>query len=285
MKSLPTLNLRDTIARRLENERGTIVKDAPVRVALTYPSPYAVGMSSLGFQTIYRELNGRPDTVAERAFCPDDLAEARRAGEGVVSYESRRPLADFPIVAISVAYENELGNMIETLELGGIPALSEDRVAGRHPFVLAGGPLTFSNPVPLAPFADAVIMGEAEDVIHRAIDVLASENDHAARLRMLAEIPSIWVPAIHGEPHEDRAGKKRERPRRDFVRERDRGEQEPDAHAEQRHSVDRAFVRARWIHAAVSGAVGKSARARWNRWLLMRLRAPSMRLWIACVAL
>jgi radical SAM superfamily enzyme YgiQ (UPF0313 family) len=191
--------LRDTIARRLGRERGTIYKDAPVRVALLYPSPYGVGMSSLGYQTMYRELNGRADTVAERAFCPDDLATARRTREGVLSYESRRPLADFPIVAPSVAYENELGGLIATLELGGIPALREDRTPGRHPFVLAGGPLTFSNPVPLAPFADAVVIGEAEDVVHSAIEAIVAHRDHDARLRALAEVPHVWVPALHGE--------------------------------------------------------------------------------------
>lgn len=198
MKS--TVTLRDTIARRLGRERGVLYKHhAPVRIALTYPSPYAVAMSSLGYQTIYRELNGRSDTAAERVFAPDDLEAARRSREGILSYESRRPLGDFPIVALSVAYENELGGLIETLELGGIPALVEERVPGRHPFVLAGGPLTFSNPTPLAPFCDAVVMGEAEDVVHRVIDVLASEGDHTARLRALAEIDHVWVPSLHGE--------------------------------------------------------------------------------------
>ena len=190
---------RDIITRRLGLERGTIFKDAPVRVALAYPSPYSVGMSSLGYQTIYRELNGRADTVAERAFLPDDVDELRRTREPLLTYESMREVGDYPIVALSVAYENELGGMITTLELSGIPALREERDPSRHPFVLAGGPLTFSNPTPLAPFVDAVVMGEAEDVIHRVIDVLAAHGDHAGRLRALADVESVWVPALHGE--------------------------------------------------------------------------------------
>src|SRR5207248_4097581 len=99
--------LRDIIRQRLARERGTIFKDAPVRVALVYPSPYTVGMSSLGYQIIYRELNARPDTVAERAFAPDDLDYAKRMREPVVTYESGRPLAEHGVIALSVAYEIE----------------------------------------------------------------------------------------------------------------------------------------------------------------------------------
>lgn len=192
-------NLRDTIRQRLARERGTLFKDAPVRVALLYPSPYSVGMSSLGYQTLYRELNAREDTVAERAFAPDDPARARHLREGVCTYESGRALADHPIVAASVAYEGELGGLIDTLELGGIPALRDERSPGRHPFVLAGGPLTFSNPVPLAPYVDAVVIGEAEEVVHRVIDALTLHDDHDARLRALADLAHVWVPALHGE--------------------------------------------------------------------------------------
>jgi radical SAM superfamily enzyme YgiQ (UPF0313 family) len=193
------LTIRDTIQHRLSRERGTIFKDAPVRIALLYPSPYTVGMSSLGYQTIYRELNGRPDAVAERAFAPDDMAEARRLREPVLTYESGKPVGDFPLVALSVAYENELGNLLETLELAGIPPLRSERNARRHPFVLMGGPLTFSNPTPLCAFADAVVMGEAEEVVHLVVDALVSTGDHEARLRALADIPHVWVPALHGE--------------------------------------------------------------------------------------
>jgi hypothetical protein len=104
---MPT-SLRDTIQRRLSRERGTIFKSAPLRVALTYPSPYSVAMSSLGFQTMYRELNGRDDTVAERAFYPDDVEEHRRARETLVTYEGQRPLGDYPVVALSRALERAI---------------------------------------------------------------------------------------------------------------------------------------------------------------------------------
>ncbi|MEZ4410406.1 MAG: radical SAM protein [Polyangiales bacterium] len=191
--------LRDQIRARLALERGTLFHDAPFRVALLYPSPYRVAMSSLGYQVMYREMNARPDVCAARAFAPDDLAYARRHREGVLTYESLRPLGDHDVVALSVAYENELGGVIESLELGGLPALREERDPRRQPFILMGGPLTFSNPTPLAPFADAVVIGEGEEVVHRVLDVLVSERDPDARLAALAAIDHVWVPALHGE--------------------------------------------------------------------------------------
>jgi radical SAM superfamily enzyme YgiQ (UPF0313 family) len=193
------VNARDTITRRLARERGTIFKSAPLRVALTYPSPYSVGMSSLGFQTIYRELNHRDDTVAERAFLPDDVAEHQRVRDSLLTYEGQRPIGDYPVVALSVAYENELAGVIQTLELGGIPPLSSERDPQRHPFILMGGPLTFSNPTPLFHFADAVVMGEAEDVIHDVIEILSAHREQEARLDALAAHANVWVPSRHGE--------------------------------------------------------------------------------------
>lgn len=192
-------SLRDTIQLRLDQEVGTLYREADHRVALLYPSPYRVGMSSLGYQVIYRALNERPDTVAERAFAPDDLALAARLREPVLTYESRRPIGDYSLIGVSVAYEGELGSLISTLQLAGIPPLREERQAGRHPFLLMGGPLTFSNPVPLHDFADAVIIGEAEELIHTVLDALLAHETLDARLDALAAIPHVWVPARHGE--------------------------------------------------------------------------------------
>jgi radical SAM superfamily enzyme YgiQ (UPF0313 family) len=190
---------RETIRQRLADEVGTIVKDAPQRVALLYPSPYHVGMSSLGFQTIYREINQRPGWVAERAFLPDDVPAQRARGEALCTYESLRPVGDYPIVAASVAYEVELGGLIEALELSGVPVLAEERGA-RDPLVLCGGPLTNSNPLPLGPFADAILMGEADETVHRALDVIEGARDRDDALRALAaEIDSCYVPSLHGE--------------------------------------------------------------------------------------
>jgi radical SAM superfamily enzyme YgiQ (UPF0313 family) len=186
------------IRTRLAEELGTIYKDAPDKVALLYPSPYHVGMSSLGFQTIYREINAVPGRAAERAFMPDDVDAHVRAGLPLLAYESQRALADFRVIGMSVAFELELAGVVQCLTLAGIPPLAEER-ADHHPFVLCGGPLTFSNPLPLAPFADAILMGEADETIHQALDVLFQIEDKAERLAALARIPSCFVPALHGD--------------------------------------------------------------------------------------
>jgi radical SAM superfamily enzyme YgiQ (UPF0313 family) len=186
------------IRARLADETGTIFRDAPDKVALLYPSPYHVAMSSLGFQTMYREINDSPGRAAERAFLPDDVEAHRHDKLPVHSYESMRPMSDFPVIGMSVAFELELAGVVNSLELSGIPALAEQRDE-RHPFILCGGPLTFSNPLPLAPFADAILMGEADETIHQALDVLFSTRCRKEQLEGLARIPSCFVPSLHGD--------------------------------------------------------------------------------------
>ncbi|MGB0680159.1 MAG: radical SAM protein, partial [Polyangiales bacterium] len=145
------LSARQQIRERLAAEVGTLIKDAPYPVALAYPSPYHVGMSSLGMQTIYRELNQHEGVCAHRAFLPDDVATALAERQPWITYEAMRPVAHYPLVAFSVAYELELAGVIQCLQLAGIAPLAAERDV-RDPFVLGGGPLTFSNPLPLAPF-------------------------------------------------------------------------------------------------------------------------------------
>jgi radical SAM superfamily enzyme YgiQ (UPF0313 family) len=190
--------LRD---ERLAAEQGTIFAQAELPIALVYPSPYHVGMSSLGFQTIYRELNALPGVAAERAFLPDDVADARARHESLCSYESNRPVADFSIVAFSLSYELELAGLVSCLDLAGIPALSSERdVPGRRwPLVVVGGPLTFSNPVPAGPMADVIVMGEAEDAVATLVQAFRDSPDKRALLESLAKLPGFFVPAIHGE--------------------------------------------------------------------------------------
>src|SRR5665213_4286265 len=110
-------NFREDRAARLADEVGTIYKQAGLAFALCYPSPYAVGMSSLGFQTIYRGLNALADVCAERAFLPDDARAAVASGEPLRTYESARPVGDFPVVAFSLAYELELAGLTDCLDL------------------------------------------------------------------------------------------------------------------------------------------------------------------------
>ncbi len=188
---------RRTIAQRLGDEVGRIDKDAPTRVALAYPSPYSVGMSSLGYQQIYRRIQSLTGVCCERVFLPDGADKAGGEMETPVSYEGLRPLRDFGVVAFSVAYELELAGVIRVLSASGIPPLAEERDE-RHPFVLAGGPLTFSNPLPLAPFVDAVVIGEAEGIVEWALEVVFGASDRLQALKQLAAHPHIFVPSLHG---------------------------------------------------------------------------------------
>jgi radical SAM superfamily enzyme YgiQ (UPF0313 family) len=191
-------DVKGDILARMRDEVGTIDKDAPESIALVYPSPYHVGMSSLGFQTIYRSINESQGRAAHRAFLPDDVDAALQSRAPLLSYEGLRPVSDYPILAFSVAYEAELAGLIQTLDLAGVPAQTEER-GPRHPFILAGGPLTFSNPLPLAPFVDAVLMGEADESVHTVLDVLFSAESRESALRTLSEHPHVFVPSIHGD--------------------------------------------------------------------------------------
>ena len=125
---------------------------------------------------------------------PDD----EHAGSAPLTYEGQRPLGAFSVIATSVAYELELAGLIELLESSGIPARREARDA-RHPFVLAGGPLTFSNPLPLAAFVDAIVMGEADTLAIVALRALREAPTREAQLDALAAIPHVFVPARHGD--------------------------------------------------------------------------------------
>jgi radical SAM superfamily enzyme YgiQ (UPF0313 family) len=199
-------SFRELRAQRLSDEVGTLHKQADLPVALVYPSPYHVGMSSLGYQTIYRELNALPGVSAERAFLPDDAADARRRREPLATYESGRPISEFPVVAFSLAYELEIAGVCDCLDLAGIPALASERARepGAWPLIVVGGPLTFSNPVPAGPLADVMILGEAEVVIATLVEAVAGyRKDHAGDrqtlLAALAGLPGFYVPSIHGE--------------------------------------------------------------------------------------
>jgi radical SAM superfamily enzyme YgiQ (UPF0313 family) len=194
--------LRERIRRRLADEKGRIGKQAPFTVALCYPSPYRVGMSSLGYQRIYRSLMEAPGLACERAFLDDECeSDAARAAEHPVTYESMRPIDELPVLAFSVAYELELAGVARMLAAAGIPPRRRDREGGSAvPLVVAGGPLTFSNPLPLAALVDAIVVGEADS---RVVDVVRAaqavqDRPRAEQLAALAAIPHVFVPALHG---------------------------------------------------------------------------------------
>jgi radical SAM family uncharacterized protein len=182
----------------LAEEQGTVIKDwgGKISVALVYPNTYAVGMSNLGFQTIYRHLNAMPDVVCERVFMPEpaDLDEMRRAEMQPFSLESLRPLTDFHLIGFSVTYEGDYINVLRLLAMAGIPV----RAAARRPhdpLVLMGGVCAFSNPEPIAPFMDFVAVGEGEELVVEMIAAYrAGYRDRAGLLASLAVIDGVYVP-------------------------------------------------------------------------------------------
>lgn len=169
--------------------------------ALAFPDTYEVGMSHLGIQILYALLNNRPDVAAERFFAPwpDMEAQMRQEGIPLLSLESRTPLAAFDIVGFSLQYEGTYTNVLNMLDLGGIPLYAKDR-RGDSPLVIAGGPCAF-NPAPLAPFLDAVVIGEGEEVITEIAAAVMEAKEkgraRAAALQRLAGLEGVYVPSLH----------------------------------------------------------------------------------------
>jgi radical SAM superfamily enzyme YgiQ (UPF0313 family) len=189
--------LGERIRRRMADERGRIAKQAPFTVGLCYPSPYRVGMSSLGYQRIYRALMEAPGLACERAFLDDECeSDPSLPPERPLTYESLRSLDDLPVLAFSVAYELEIAGLIRMLQAAGIPPRRRDRDE-RHPLVIAGGPLTFSNPAPLGALVDAIVVGEADTRTVQVIRAVEGATGRAAKLDAIAKIPHVFVPTHH----------------------------------------------------------------------------------------
>src|SRR5437899_1761207 len=183
----------------LAAEQGTVYRDwgGRVSIALVYPNTYAVGMSNLGFQTIYRHLNALPDVVCERVFLPDpeDIGELERTEAVPISLESFRPLTDFHMVGFSVTYEGDYVNVLRLLALARIPLRPEDR-RPHDPLVLMGGVCAFSNPEPVAPFMDVIVVGEGEELVAELIAAYREGYDDRARLLdALAQLEGVYVPS------------------------------------------------------------------------------------------
>jgi radical SAM superfamily enzyme YgiQ (UPF0313 family) len=191
-------SLLSTIRERLAAETGRVDKQAGEPVALCYPSPYRVAMSSLGFQQIYREIQATAGLCCERVFLPDEAEQPEvTTFAEPVSYETLRPIGDFRTLAFSVAYEIEIAGLVRMLHAASVPVQWRDRDE-RAPFVLAGGPLTFSNPLPLAPFCDAIIIGEGEGLTRFALETISGAPSKARAREMLSAQAHIFVPEHHG---------------------------------------------------------------------------------------
>ena len=185
----------------------TTKKDAELRFALAFPDVYEIGMSHLRSRILYHVLNAREDTICERVFAPwPDMEHAlREAGTPLFTLETKRPLADCDVIGFSLLYEMCYTNILTMLELSGIPLRTAER-DGNAPLIVCGGPCA-CNPEPLAPFIDAFMIGDGEELICEFADaVLAAKRqgmDRPALLRTLAKIPGIYVPSFYEHVYDD----------------------------------------------------------------------------------
>ena len=141
-----------------------------LRFCLAFPDTYSIGMSSTGLHVLYGILNRREDVYAERAFAPwlDMQERLRAAGVPLCSQETCTPLRDFDVVGFSLQYEMGFTNMLDMLELGGIPLPASERAAS-DPIIVAGGACA-GNPEPMADFVDLFVIGDGEERIHDLAD-------------------------------------------------------------------------------------------------------------------
>jgi radical SAM family uncharacterized protein len=193
--------IKDKALALLAAEQGTVRKDwgGRVSIALVYPNTYPVGMSNLGFQTIYRHLNALPDVVCERVFMPEpsELDEMRRTSTPPLSLESQRPLTDFQLIGFSVTYEGDYVNVLRLLDMAGIPLRAAER-RPHDPLILMGGVCAFSNPEPVAPFMDFVVVGEGEELVGELMQAYRDGyRDRETFLDGLVGLEGIYIPERH----------------------------------------------------------------------------------------
>jgi radical SAM superfamily enzyme YgiQ (UPF0313 family) len=177
----------------LDQEIGTVVKKwhQKLSVVLVFPNTYAVGMSNLGYQTIYRQLNELDHVVCERAFI-----NKRTQTHECISIESGRPLADFNIIAFSLFIENDFVNILHALTLSDIAIRAKDRHQDA-PLLLAGGVITFLNPEPVAPFFDVFYIGEAEHLLPQLFENIDASHNKTQILKKIETYPGIYIPEHH----------------------------------------------------------------------------------------
>jgi len=196
-------------ARYTGGEWNTIAKDweaTPIRIALSYPDTYEIGMSNIAIPILYDILNRQPDVLAERVYAPwVDMASAMRAnGIPLFSLESKRPLKDFDIIGFSLGYELTYTNVLNMLDLAQIPVLASER-DDSYPLIIAGGSGTL-NPEPMTDFIDIFVVGDGEEVVIEFLDVFREWKKAAKRakeklLRQLASIPGVYIPSFYQDEY------------------------------------------------------------------------------------
>ena len=191
---------RERALELLSKEVGYVRKPhgGKLRVALAFPNTYFVGMSNLGFQTVYKLFNEEADIVCERFFLPpkSELAAQVAAGAPLITLESQTPVRDFDVVAFSVSFEWDYTNVLTLLRLAGIPVRAKQRTH-HDPLILIGGAVTFVNPEPLALFADVIAAGEGEALIPSLLTAFKQASDRDDLLRRLVAERGYYVPSFY----------------------------------------------------------------------------------------
>jgi radical SAM superfamily enzyme YgiQ (UPF0313 family) len=192
---------RERALATLSKETGYIRKPhgGRLRVALAFPNTYWVGMSNLGFQTVYRLFNAQDDVVCERVFLPpkQELSELAASKAPLLTLESQTPVGEFDVVAFSVSFEWDYVNLLTLLRLAGVPRHAAER-GPHHPLIVVGGAVTFVNPEPLAPFADVIAAGEGEVLVPAFDRAFRESTGRTDLLHRLSLERGFYVPSFYG---------------------------------------------------------------------------------------
>ena len=174
---------------------------------LVYPDTYEIGLPNQGLQILYEVINERGDAWAERSYAPwlDLGAELRREGLPLFSVDTHRPAGAFDVLAFNLSAELVYTNLLDCVDLAGVPVRGEHRTED-HPLVVAGGHCTY-NPEPLADFVDAFVLGDGEEVVGEMTEVLGSwkgrgRSSREDLLRRLSQITGVYVPSMYEVTYE-----------------------------------------------------------------------------------
>lgn len=207
----PLLPLVERPARYIDSEWGARHEAAArYRVALVYPDAYEIGMANQALAILYDRLAALDGVAAERCYVPwIDMADLMRERQvPLYTLESCTPLAECDLIGITLPYELTYTNILEALDLAGIPLRAADRTSA-HPIVLGGGPCAY-NPEPVAPFFDAILIGEGEDAVLEVVEVHREAArrglDRAALLEELGGVPGVYVPSLYTVPEGGETG-------------------------------------------------------------------------------
>src|SRR5918993_1430267 len=191
---------KETAQATLAKEVGYIRKPHidRLRVALAFPNTYWVGMSNLGFQTVYQLFNAYDDVVCERMFLPpkQQLKEQLASKTPLITLESQSLARDFDVIAFSISFEWDYTNILTMLRLAGLRVRAADRTA-KDPLVVIGGAVTFVNPEPLAMFADVIATGEGEELVPNLLDSFREEGGRRDLLKSLAKKRGFYIPSFY----------------------------------------------------------------------------------------